>query len=74
MNNRYDAVIAALVEYLCVEAHIAIPHWTSEPARFAEPWWFPAGLPGLEAAAFRDSPITFKRHGVFVTANAWDRV
>ena len=37
-------------------------------------WWFPAGLPALEPAALRDSPISFKRHGAFVTAPAFDRV
>lgn len=72
-DNRYDAVLAALVEHLCVEAGVGIPPWTWEPFRFAEPWWFVAGLPALEALAFRDSPICFKIHGVFVTAEAFDR-
>lgn len=71
---RYDAAIAALVEHLCAEAGMATPVWTGSPERFVEPWWFVAGLPGYRAAAIRDSPISFKRHGVFVTATAFDRV
>lgn len=73
-DRRYDAALAALVEHLCAEARVAAPAWTSDPSRFAEPWWFPAGLPALEAAMLRDSPISFKRHGVFVGANAFHRV
>lgn len=72
-DGRYDAALAALVEHLCAEADAPVPRWTDAPGRFAEPWWFPADLEGLRAAALRDSPISFKRHGVFVTANAWNR-
>ncbi len=73
-DSRYDAAIAALVEHLCSESDIPIPDWTGLPGRFFEPWWFPAGLPALEASALRDSPISFKRHGVFITARALFRV
>ncbi len=71
---RYDAAIAALVEHLCVESGIPIPRWTWDPLRIVEPWWFVADLPALEATTLRDSPISFKRHGVFVSASAFDRV
>lgn len=73
-SNRHDAALAALVEHLCAQAGVGVPPWTWEPERLANPWWFVAGLPGLEAAAIRDSPISFTRHGVFVTAGAFERV
>ena len=73
-ERRYDAAIAALAEHLCAAASMPMPRWTSQTSRFVEPWWFPAGIPGFEAAALRDSPISFKRHGVFVTARAFERV
>ncbi|MCL4445692.1 MAG: hypothetical protein M1134_02280 [Actinobacteria bacterium] len=73
-DRRYDAALAALVEHLCVKFDVTIPSWTDDPRCFAEPWWFVAGLPGYRAVALRDSPISFKRHGVFVTKNALDRV
>lgn len=73
-SNRHDAALAALVEHLCAQAAVEIPAWTWEPPRLAKPWWFVAGLPALEAAAIRDSPISFTRHGVFVTAGAFERV
>lgn len=73
-DRRMDAAVAALVEFLCTEAGLASPAWTDEAERFAEPWWFVAGLPGFEAMALRDSPIAFARHGVFVNEGAFDRV
>lgn len=69
-DRRYDAAIAGLVEHLSAQSGNEVPDWTSEPARFAEPWWFVAGLPGYRASALRDSPISFKRHGVFLTDRA----
>lgn len=73
-DRRFDAAMAALVEFLCTEAGVAHPSWTDEPERFAEPWWFVSGLAGFEAMALRDSPISFARHGVFVNEGAFDRV
>ena len=73
-DTRFDAAMAAIVEQLCTEAHLAIPEWTDEAGRFVEPWWFVSGLPGFEAMALRDSPIAFARHGVFVNEGALDRV
>jgi hypothetical protein len=73
-DQRYDAAIAALVEHLCASASMAIPRWTGEPERFCEPWWFVAELPGYRWSALRDSPISFKRHGVFITKRGLDRV
>ncbi|MEX1045955.1 MAG: helix-turn-helix transcriptional regulator [Actinomycetota bacterium] len=71
---RFDAAIAAVVDFLSAEASLSAPEWTDGPERFARPWWFVAGLPGLEATALRDSPIAFARHGVFVNEGAFDRV
>ncbi len=73
-DRRFDAAIASLVEQLCIEAGMAIPAWTEESERFVEPWWFVSGLPGFEAMALRDSPVSFARHGVFVNEGALDRV
>lgn len=73
-DARFDAAIAALIEFLCDEMGLPWPDWTDAPERFIEPWWFVSGLPGYEAMAFRDSPVEFKRHGVFVNEGAFDRV
>ena len=72
--RRLDAALAALAEFLCTEAGLPYPTWTDEEWRFAEPWWFVSGLRGFEAMALRDSPISFARHGVFVSEGAFTRV
>ncbi len=72
--SNYDAAIAGLVEHLCAQYRVEAPPWTCEETRFAKPWWFPANLPALRARALRESPISLKRHGVLVTAEAFDRV
>jgi hypothetical protein len=71
---RFDAAMAAIAEFLCDEAAIPWPAWTDGPEWFVEPWWFVSGLRGYEAMALRDSPVEFKRHGVFVNEGAFDRV
>lgn len=73
-DARFDAAMAALAEFLCDEAGLPWPPWTEGPRRFVEPWWFVSGLPGFEAMALRDSPVEFKRHGVFVNEGAFERV
>lgn len=73
-DARFDAAVAALVEFLCDEAGLNWPRWTDAPGRFVEPWWFVSGLRGYEAMALRDSPVELKRHGVFVNEGAFDRV
>lgn len=73
-DARFDAAMAALVEFLCDEVGLPWPGWTDAPGRFIEPWWFVSGLPGYEAMALRDSPVELKRHGVFVNEGAFDRV
>jgi hypothetical protein len=73
-DARFDAALAGVVEFLCNEAGLVAPSWTTEPARYVEPWWFVAAMPGYEAMALRDSPIELKRHGVFVNEGAFDRV
>lgn len=73
-DNRFDAAVAALAEFLCTEAGLPYPAWTDDAERFADPWWFVSGLGGFEAMALRDSPISFARHGVFVNEGAFTRV
>lgn len=71
---RVDATVAALAEHLCASRGIVPPAWTQETGREARPWWFVAGDPRLCALALRESPISFARRGVFVTAGALERL
>jgi hypothetical protein len=66
-DRRYDAMLAALVEYVCVRHGIAPPAWVDEPDRFLDEWWFVSGMKSLHANAIVHSPVSFKRRGVFLT-------
>jgi transcriptional regulator with XRE-family HTH domain len=73
-DQRLDAALAGVVDYLCNEGAIEPPAWTAGPDRLAEPWWFVSGLRGFEPMALRDTPVALARHGVFVNEGAFDRV
>jgi hypothetical protein len=65
-DQRFDAFVAALVEYLCARDLASPPEWVDAPSRFLDTWWFMSGIRALHANAMVHSPISFKRHGVFI--------
>ena len=67
---RYDALLAALVEHVCVRTGTLIPAWVEDPDRFLDTWWFVSGLRVLHASALAESPISFARRGVFICDGA----
>lgn len=67
-DNRIDAALAALAEHLARRDGWPAPAWVDDPARYAEPWWFVFDLPSLEAVAIQQSPLSFRKRGVFITA------
>jgi len=71
-DPRADAVAAALTEHVCVRRGLVPPRWVQAPIEVT-PWWFPAG-DAFRALALRESPPSFARRGIFVTAGALERV
>lgn len=69
-SARFDALLAAVVEYSCARYRERIPAWVDEQRYFLDEFWFVSGLRSLEADAFAHSPISFARRGVFVTEGA----
>jgi hypothetical protein len=69
-DRRFDALLAAVVEHLCAREDLVVPHWTQEPDRFLDTWWFVSGLRSLHASALVQSPISFVRRGVFICDGA----
>ena len=67
---RYDALVAALVEHVCVRWALPVPAWVEDPDRFLGTWWFVSGLRSLHALALVQSPISFARRGVFILDGA----
>jgi hypothetical protein len=69
-DGRYDALLAAIVEYSHATHAMEIPQWVGLPEYFLSPWWFIAGRPGLEAEALVNSPISFSRRGIFINSGS----
>lgn len=69
-DRRFDALLAAIVEFVCARNEALAPAWVNSPDRFLEPWWFVSGMSTLHADAIVHSPISFARRGVFVTEDA----
>lgn len=72
-SGQVDAALAALAEHLARRDGWLAPNWVNDPNRYAEPWWFVAGLPSLEATAIQQSPLSFRKRGVFITGAALSR-
>ncbi len=69
-DMRFDALLAAVVEFACARHFELAPSWVEAPGRFLEPWWFVSGMRTLHADALSHSPISFARRGIFVTEDA----
>lgn len=67
-DGQVDAALAALVEHVARRDGWAPPPWTRDPSRTTDQWWFVDDLPGLRVCALRESPLSFRKRGVFVGA------
>lgn len=72
-DERVDAALAGLAEHLARRDGWEAPDWAFEPERRAlHAWWVPQ-LPGLRVLALRDSPLAFRRRGVFLDPRSLER-
>jgi hypothetical protein len=65
-DQRWDALIAGVVEDFAVRNAIANPRWTVDPARRLETWWFVTSIPALRPTAFVNTPAALSARGVFL--------
>lgn len=72
-NERFDALIASSLEYLCNESGCTAPDWVYDISACKEPW-FVAGVESLKAIAIVESPVWFRRRKIFVLENFLSRV
>jgi hypothetical protein len=72
-DRKFDAALAGEAEYFADEADLAPPVWVNGVGRFAEPWFFVAGMPAMHAYVLARTPVAFKRHGVFMAREVFDR-
>jgi transcriptional regulator with XRE-family HTH domain len=72
-DPRWDAFFGALAEHLSYHHDLPIPGWTARDDRFLRRWWFLSDLPSVRAAALAESPAAFRRRGVFITVDFFER-
>jgi hypothetical protein len=70
---RLYALLASITCTLAMEANIDAPGWASRRYPLAMPW-FPSETESLKASAILESPLRFRRNGIFVLANFLERV
>jgi hypothetical protein len=69
-SDRYDALVAGIVEFASASHGVVAPAWVNNDSFFLSEWWFVSGVPSLHADALVHSPISLARRGVFVTQGA----
>ena len=72
-DEKFDALLASTVEYLCREQCVKVPNWILRVPACQKPW-FVAGMENLKAIALAESPLEFRIRKIFVLGNFLDRV
>lgn len=73
-SDRADALLGGIAEYFAVTRDFPCPHWTQEPERFLDRFWFVSEVPGFRAVAIAQTPISLKRRGIFWPRRSLTRV
>lgn len=73
-DSGVDAALAGLAEHLARRDGWRPPSWVFDERRYAEPWWFVSGIRAWHAIALVESPLAFRKRGVFLTSSALERV
>lgn len=63
---RFDALLAAVVDYRLSADRLPLPHWISEGSRVLDEAWDIEPVQALQAAARLQTPDALRRHGVFL--------
>jgi transcriptional regulator with XRE-family HTH domain len=63
---RFDALLAAIAEDLCVHAGEIPPTWVHDASRFLDHAWWVSNLPSARASALVHAPASFRRRGVML--------
>jgi DNA-binding XRE family transcriptional regulator len=72
LETRLQVLLAAVVEQLSQESGLTPPLWLDATPVLPEPW-FVAGIENLKAMALIESPLAFRKRGIFVLSNFLDR-
>lgn len=66
-DPRWDAFLAAYIEYFCARDGLEAPEWTREPGRYLEKMWWSADYFDFERGrVIVTTPPAFDAHGVWI--------
>ncbi len=65
-DARFDALLAAIAEDLCVHAGVRPPGWVHDDGRFLDGMWWVSDLPSARAAALVHAPASYRRRGIMI--------
>lgn len=65
-DPRFDALLAAAAEDLCIHALLTPPRWASGRDRFLNGFWWVSELPSARARALVHAPASYRRRGVML--------
>jgi hypothetical protein len=74
VDDHVDAYLGALAEHLARTHRLEIPPWALQPERTLDHMWFPGVARGFRPTALRESPVAFRRRGIFIARGALSRV
>lgn len=74
VDPHVDAYLGALAEHLARTCGSLVPTWALSESRTLDHMWFPGVAPGFRPTALRESPVAFRRRGIFVARGALSRV
>jgi transcriptional regulator with XRE-family HTH domain len=72
-DDRYDALLAAVVEHDLEKDGLPVPGWATDERRHGH-GWFVDDIPALSGAIQAATPAAFVRHGIWLDARELDSV
>jgi len=73
-DERADALLAGIAEYLAVDRGLTGLAWTREPVLVLDRFWFVSEVRGFRAIAISQTPIALKRRGILWPRRSLGRV
>jgi transcriptional regulator with XRE-family HTH domain len=65
-DERWNAFVAALAEWLAVTGDVSTPTWAHEPDRYLGYGWWITSMRSMRAWEYAGSPVSFQIRGIYI--------
>lgn len=65
-EQRWDAMIAGVVEDFVLHHGMPAPKWVFDASRFLDTWWFFTTVEAMRPTAIVETPASLSNRGVFI--------